>query len=422
MPIGKFEGIEEPLARMGGYTYLMEAMRMYILGAIDKGMKPAVVTAMAKYYSTELARKVINDGMDVCAGNAISLGPRNTLGHLYISTPIGITVEGANILTRTLMIFGQGALRCHPYAFKEVVAAQNAKAGDFDAAFWGHVNHIVRNTFRSIVLSVTRGWMAPSPISGPTAVYYRKLAWASASFGIMSDIAMGSLGGSLKGAQKITGRLADVFSWLFIGSAILRRWEAEGRRKEDLPFVHFGMNHALYEIQKGFDGIFANLPVPGLTWFFAGPLRMWANLNAIAGEQRDVHTHKIASLILTDSEQRNRLTSGIYKPTDPLQAVGRLENAFRAVKRAEIIDKKVRAAVKAKTIPRTKGNAIYQIALDKGVITQMEFAELQKAEELRLDAIQVDSYTQDEYLKYSASSSAHRGASAAQMTASAPQD
>ncbi|HYR27323.1 MAG TPA: acyl-CoA dehydrogenase, partial [Thermoanaerobaculia bacterium] len=311
LPIGKFEGIEEPVARIAGFNYLLEAMRRYTLGAIDKGIKPAVVTAMAKYNATEIGRKIVNDAMDVAGGSGISRGPRNLIAHFHIATPIGITVEGANILTRTLIIFGQGALRAHPYALAEVnaIAARDLRA--FDAAFWGHIGHIVRNLSRAVVLSLTRGAFAGSPVSGATARYYRKLAWASATFAIMSDIAMGALGGSLKLKEKLTGRYADVLSWMYIGTAILRRYEAEGRLKEDLPFVHFSMNHALNEIQRAFDGIFGNLPVPGLTWLFAGPLRMWSNLNALAGEANDRHTHKIATLILSDSEQRLRHTEGI---------------------------------------------------------------------------------------------------------------
>jgi len=402
LPIGKFEGIEEPLSRIAGFNYLLEAMRRYTLGAIDKGIKPAVVTAMAKYNSTEIGRKIINDAMDVAGGAGISRGPRNLLAHFYIATPIGITVEGANILTRTLIIFGQGALRAHPYALAEVdaIAARDLKA--FDKAFWGHIGHIVRNMSRAIVLSLTRGALAPSPVGGSTARYYRKLAWASATFAIMADIAMGALGGSLKLKEKLTGRFADVLSWMFIGTAVLRRFEAEGRRKEDLPFVHFTMNHALYEIQKAFDGIFGNLPVPGLTWFFAGPLRMWSNLNALAGEANDKHTHKIATMILEDSEQRLRHTDGIYVPNNDVEQLGLLEEAFRVVKAAEVVDRKVRAAVKAKTLAKAKGRALYDAALEKGVITSDEHAVLLRSETLRTNAIQVDDFSQDEYLSRSA--------------------
>jgi len=403
LPIGKFEGIEEPVARVAGFNYLLEAMRRYTLGAIDQGIKPAVVTAMAKYNATEIGRRVINDAMDVAGGSGISRGPRNLLAHMYIATPIGITVEGANILTRTLIIFGQGALRAHPYALAEIeaIAARDLKA--FDRAFWGHIGHIVRNLSRSVVLSLTRGALAGSPVGGATARYYRKLGWASATFAIMADIAMGALGGSLKLKEKLTGRFADVLSWMYIGTAVLRRYEAEGRCAEDLPFVHFTMNHALYEIQKAFDGIFGNLPVPGLTWLFAGPLRIWSDLNALAGEANDKHTHKIASLILTDSEQRLRHTDGIYMPDNAVEHLGLLEEAFRVVKRAEGIDKNVRAAVKAKTLAKAKGRELYDAALVKNVITAEEHAVLLRSEELRTAAIQVDDFSQEEYLNHGAS-------------------
>lgn len=402
LPIGKFEGIEEPVARIAGFNYLLEAMRRYTLGAIDQGMKPAVITAIAKYHATEIGRKLINDAMDVAGGSGISRGPRNQLAHYYIATPIGITVEGANILTRTLIIFGQGALRAHPYALAEVNAIGARDLRAFDRAFWGHIGHIVRNLSRSIVLSLTRGNLAGSPVSGPTARYYRKLAWASATFAILADIAMGALGGSLKLKEKLTGRFADVLSWMYIGTAVLRRYEAEGRPKEDLSFVHFTMTHALYKIQKAFDGIFGNLPVPGLTWLFAGPLRMWSSFNALAGEANDKHTHKIASLILTDSPQRLRHTDGIYMPDNTLEHLGLLEETFRVVKRAETVDKKVRAAVKAQTIPRAKGAALYDSALAKGVITSDEHALLARSEEMRAAAIAVDDFSQEEYLTHSA--------------------
>ncbi|MGZ5432292.1 MAG: acyl-CoA dehydrogenase [Thermoanaerobaculia bacterium] len=402
LPIGKFEGIEEPVARIAGFNYLLEAMRRYTLGAIDKGIKPAVVTAMAKYHSTEIGRRIINDAMDVAGGSGISRGPRNLLAHFYIAAPIAITVEGANILTRTLIIFGQGALRAHPFALAEVEAIAARDLTAFDRAFWGHIGHIVRNLSRSIVLSLTRGALAGSPVGGSTARYYRKLSWASATFAILSDIAMGALGGSLKLREKLTGRFADVLSWMYIGTAVLRRYEAEGRRAEDLPFVHFTMNHALYEIQKAFDGIFGNLPVPGLTWLFAGPLRVWSDLNALAGEANDKHTHKIATLILSDSEQRLRHTDGIYMPDNQVEQLGLLEEAFRVVKRAEGIDRKVRAAVKAKTLEKAKGRALYDAALEKNVITADEHAVLLRAEELRNAAIQVDDFSQEEYLSHSA--------------------
>jgi acyl-CoA dehydrogenase len=395
-PIGRFEGIEEPIARIAGFNYLLEAMRKYTVGALDKGIKPAVVTAIAKYNATEISRK------DVSGGSGISRGPRNLLAHLYIATPIGITVEGANILTRTLIIFGQGALRAHPYAFAEVDAIGKKDGVAFDRAFWGHIGHVIRNMCRAIVLSCTRGAFAPSPVSGSTARYYRRLSWTSATFAIMADIAMGSLGGSLKLAEKLTGRFADILSWMYIGTSVLRRYEAEGQRKEDLPFVHFCMNHALYEIQKAFDGIFANIPVPGLSWFFRGPIRVWSNLNSLAGEANDSHTHKIASMILADSDVRVRHTEGIFIPKDPSEHFAQLEEAFKVVKRAEGAEKKIRKAVKDKILPKAKGPASLQAALDKGVITKDEFTDLAKADDLRYQMSLVDDFTQEEYLHHRA--------------------
>lgn len=200
--IGKFEGVEEPLARIAGYTYGLEAMRKFTLGALDKGIKPPVITAMSKYYSTELARTIINDAMDVMGGAAISMGPRNLMGQMYIATPIGITVEGANILTRTLIIFGQGALRAHPYAFAEVDTIGKGDVKGFDAAFFGHIGHVVRNAFRSVILSATRGYVTYFNYSGPLKLYYRRLSWSSATFAILADLAMGTLGGSLKFLKK----------------------------------------------------------------------------------------------------------------------------------------------------------------------------------------------------------------------------
>ncbi|MGZ3722361.1 MAG: acyl-CoA dehydrogenase, partial [Bdellovibrionales bacterium] len=223
MPIGRFEGVEEPLARIAGGAYYLEALRKYVLSALDQGIAPPVVTAIAKYNATEVGRTIINDGMDVLGGAGISMGERNTLAVTYIGTPIGITVEGANILTRTLMIFGQGALRAHPFAFKEVNSIERGDLKGFDEAFWGHMGHIVRNLIRCVFLSVTRAHLVMSPVGGPSRRYIQKLNWVSASFAIMTDLSMGMLGGKLKIKEKLTGRFADILSWMFIATAVIKR-------------------------------------------------------------------------------------------------------------------------------------------------------------------------------------------------------
>jgi len=400
VPLAQFEGIEEPLARIAGFTYMCEALRRFTLGGLDKGIKPPVVTAIAKYNTTELARKAIGDAMDIMGGAGISRGPRNLLAAAYNAAPIGITVEGANILTRTLIIFGQGALRAHPYAFKEVNALEKGDLKAFDRAFWGHMGHIVHNLFRAICLSLTRGTIAqaPAPIVGRIAKYYRKLSWASASFAILADIAMGSLGGKLKMKEKLTGRFADILSYMMIGTAVLRRFKADGSKKEDLPLVHFTMNYCFYQIQKAFDGILGNLSVPGLTWLFRGPIRWWSSLNSMGGEDSDDHTHKIAHLITQDSAQRNRVTEGIYFPADPHEQLHRLEVTFKTVKRAEAVDKKVRKAVKSGQIPKAKGAALIVSAFEKGIITKEERDDLMNSETMRWSAIQVDDFSEEEYV------------------------
>ncbi|MEM8602189.1 MAG: acyl-CoA dehydrogenase, partial [Bacteroidota bacterium] len=323
LSIGKFEGIEEPLARIGGLTYVLEAARRYTNGGLDKGSKPSVVTAMMKYNATELYRIVINDAMDILGGNAISRGPRNTTASAYTNLPIMITVEGANILTRTLMIFGQGAIRCHPYALKEMLAVEANDVKAFDRAFWAHVGHIVRNMTRGVVLSATRGLFAGSPVSGPTAKYYRKLAWTSASFAFLADMAMGTLGGNLKRKEKLTGRFADIFSWMFLGSAVLKRYEADGRRKEDLPFVHWSMQYALAQMQEAFDGLYANMEIPGATWLFRGPVAAWSRFNRLGAMPSDDLGQQVAQAIQRDGEQRERLSNNIYVSSDPTDALGR---------------------------------------------------------------------------------------------------
>jgi acyl-CoA dehydrogenase len=397
LPIGKFEGIEEPLARIGGYVYILEAARRFTCGGLDSGQKPPVITAIAKYNFTEILRKAVNDAMDILGGAAISLGPRNILANAYMGMPINITVEGANILTRTLMIFGQGAIRCHPYAYKEIKSLMEGDIAGFDRAFWKHQRHVVRNLFRSILLSFTRGRLAKSPVSGPTAQYYRKLSWVSASFALLADIAMGLYGGNLKRKEKLTGRFADIFSWLYLGTAVLRRFEGEGRKKEDLSFVHWSMKFALANIQQAFDGIYQNMGFP-----LKGLVSTWSRFNTISNMPSDDLGSQVARALQIPGSRRDALTQGMYIPADPEEALGRLENAFRLVTRANPIARKIVEGVREKKLPGDKPERLVSRAVEAGVITREEADLLVKAEEARNDAIQVDSFTPGEYMKTSA--------------------
>ncbi len=398
MPIGRFEGVEEPLARIAGSAYLLEASRRYTCGALDKGIKPAVVTAIVKYNSTEIMRKALIDTMDILGGAGITRGPRNTMASAYVAMPIGITVEGANILTRTLMIFGQGALRAHPYAFKEVKAVEENNLRAFDRAFFGHIGHVVRNLFRSIGLSITRGRLSCGPCdAGPLKIYYKKIAWASASFAIMTDVGMGVLGGNLKFKEKLTGRYADILSWMYLAIAVMRRWEAEGKRKEDLPLVRFALDTALLNIQTAFDGLFYNFKATGISWIFRGLIGSWSRINRMGSGPSDGLGSQVAAIVQTPGEQRSRLIEGIFIPSDPKDHVRQLEAALITVKAAENTDRKVKRAVRSKQLPRLKGAPLYDEALSKGVITKQEFDTLALAEKVRWEMIQVDEFTLEEY-------------------------
>ncbi|MFL6194596.1 MAG: acyl-CoA dehydrogenase [Thermoanaerobaculia bacterium] len=376
-PIGRFEGIEEPLARIAGLTYLMEAARVYTCGAVDSGHKPAVVSAIVKLQQTELLRRLVLDGMDVLGGAGLCRGPRNLLADGYTGAAIGITVEGTNILTRSLILFGQGAIRCHPYALKEIRALTDGDRKAFRRALLGHAAFLLGNLVRSGLLGLTRGRLARSPVSGPTARYYRRLAWASARFAALADLAMISLASGLKRREKLSGRFADVLSWMYLGFCALRRFEAEGRREEDLPLVRWALDWSLAEIQKGFAGLHRNFEGP-LAFWMRGPAAFWSRLNPIGAEPSDREGSRIAAILQTPGEQRDRLTGGIYVPADASQAIGRLERALHLASRSREI------LARAKSEP----------------ISPAEADLLREADEARRDAIEVDSFPLDEYLGF----------------------
>lgn len=407
--IGKFEGIEEPMARIGGYTYLMDAARRYICGALDKGAKPAVVTAIAKYNFTELGREIINDAMDIVGGAGISRGPRNIFAHSYIAMPIAITVEGANILTRTLMIFGQGAIRSHPYALKEINALMNKDVKAFDDSFWKHIGHVVQNSIRSVLLSITRGRLASSPVGGPAAKYYRKLAWSSASFAFMADIALGSYGGALKMKEKLAGRYADILSWQLLAAATLRRYEEDGKQKEDRVWFEWSMQHAFYRIQTAFDEIYSEISVPGLSWLFRGPAGLWSRMNRIGKSPSDELGHLLAQAMQTRGEQRDRMTSDIFIPKNREEALGKYEYAMQLVEESFPVYKKLHKATRAGDLKKIHVLKQLEPALEKGIITKDEAGMVQKTEEARYDAILVDEFTLEEYMEGRASAPVSHG-------------
>lgn len=396
LPIGQFEGVEEPLARIVGLSYLMEASRIYTVGAVDSGLKPAVVSAIAKHTQTELARKLVNDGMDILGGAGISRGPRNRIANNYMGMPISITVEGANILTRSMIIFGQGAIRCHPFAYLEVKAHMAKDKAGFDKAFWGHIGHVVRNSCRSFVLSLSRGYLAGVP-GGPGARYYRKLAWSSASFAILADIAMGTLGGSLKLKEKLTGRYADILSWMYMAASVLRRYEAEGRNPEHRDVFDWSMQYCLARIQEGFDGIFANFNVPIVGAIFRGPLAFWSRLNSLGSGPADILGHKIAHAIQQPGAFRDALTTGIVITAKEDDASARLEDAFRLAHESAAILARISAASKRKVLPKKRATQLVKEAVEAKIITADEANLLDRSISAREDVIQVDSFALEDF-------------------------
>ncbi|MEK6807127.1 MAG: acyl-CoA dehydrogenase, partial [Pseudomonadota bacterium] len=262
IPIGRMEGVEDKVGKIAALTYAFDAARVFFVSAVDSGHPPPVVSAILKAYSTEVARELGVDSMDVFAGAGIMQGRNNILGTLYSSAPVGVTVEGANIMTRTLIVFGQGATRCHPYALKVVHAVEQDNVAAFRSNLLAWFGQFAMTVLRNLTRTLTRGWSAGSPVSGPTAKYYRRLGWAGTRYAQLTNLAMFFIGGKLKARGKLTGRLADALAWQLIATAALRRFEAEGRKAEDLPLLQYACEYSLAKVQQAFEGIYQNFDAP----------------------------------------------------------------------------------------------------------------------------------------------------------------
>ncbi len=401
MAIGKFEGVEEGLTRIGAYTYLMDAVRKMTAGAVDLGEKPSVVSAIAKYHVTERARQVVNDGMDVIGGKGICLGPSNFLGRAYQQVPIGITVEGANILTRSLIIFGQGAIRCHPYLLPEMQAAQNpdSKQGlvDFDKALFGHIGFTIKNGFRALWLGLTGSHFAAVNVDTAPEMkrYYQQLTRFSAAFAFMSDISLLVLGGSVKRREKLSARLGDILAQMYLISCTLKRYEAEGRNKEDAPLAHWAIWDAMYKAQQAFDGVIANFPVRFIAAFLHRSIFPWGHPYVVPSD--DVG-HQVAKALIAPSATRNRLTAECFLPMLESEPVGAIELALKATLEAEGIEAKIRAAEKDGRFdnnPLANVRDIAIVAFEAGVINAAEFEIMKRRNHLRDIVVQVDDFPFD---------------------------
>lgn len=396
LSIGRFEGVEEALARIAGNLYIMDAARTMTAGAIDLGEKPSVVSAIVKYHLTERGREVINDAMDVHAGKGICLGPSNYLGRAYQQTPIAITVEGANILTRSMIIFGQGAIRGHPYVLREIAAVAETDRAvalkAFDPAFFGHIGFVGSNKARALWMGLTRAHFVTAPTGGETRRYYQQLTRFSSAFAFAADVSMFVLGGSLKRRERLSARLGDVLSQLYLASSALKRYEDDGRPAEDLPLLQWSMQDALARAEEAFYGLFDNLPgrvLPALLRFVVFP---WGRE---LKPPPDRLGHAVCNAVLASGPARERLTAGMFISREENDPVRVLEAALVAVEKAEPIEHRLNAARKAGTLAAGARNRDVEAGTALGVITTAEALLVEEARRLRRQAIMVDDFPKD---------------------------
>ena len=397
-PIGKLEGVEEALGRIAANTYMMDATRIMTAGAVDLGEKPAVVSAIAKYHMTERARRVVDDAMDIHGGKGICLGPNNWVGRGYQVIPVGITVEGANILTRTLIIFGQGAIRCHPYVLREMRAAKemegSAASIEFDDAFTSHIGHTISNGVRAFVHGITSSRLGQVPRNGAaeTRHYYRFSSRLAAAFAFLADVSMLAMGGALKRKEKISGRLGDVLSMLYLVSATLKHYEDQGRNREDIPLIRWAVRDALYSAQYAIDQILSNFPVKPVA-----RLLRWTifPLGMSFRPPLDSRNRECAQMLLEPGSSRDRLTAGMYIGKGESDPTGVLEAAFLATIACEPIDEKLRKAVKKGKMVARPGVDLGTLARERDLITPDEHSQWLRKEALRKQVIKVDDFPQD---------------------------
>ncbi len=377
MPISGFEGIQELLARIAGSTYIIDSAVKMTAAAVDRGEKPAVPSAILKYHCTEMGRIIGNDAMDLHGGKGICLGPGNYLGRGYQSIPISITVEGANILTRSMIIFGQGAIRCHPFMLKlmESCAIEDEQESleKFDGALFGLVGNMCGNAARSLVSSFTFSRFADVPVQGPTRRYFQHINRFSAAFALAADGAMLSLQGSLKKREMLSARLGDILSYLYLASAVLKHYEDQGRPEEDLPIVEWACRHLLYQSQEQLHGVLRNLPNRAL----AAVLRVFIfPRGRMYSAPSDKLERKVAHLMTTPSAARDRLIEGAYLTPDANNPIGLIDKLLREAEYIEGLERKVYKAIKAGTIAEDAPPVMFEAAAKLGVISETEAASL----------------------------------------------
>jgi acyl-CoA dehydrogenase len=397
-PIGSFEGIEQVLARMAARTYIIDAARSVTAGAIDGGEKPSVPSAMLKYHATEIGRMIANDAMDVHGGKGICLGPKNYLGRGYQIVPVAITVEGANILTRSLIIFGQGAVRCHPFVLKEMNAARNPNRDvgvrEFDAAVMGHVGFAISNAVRSLVLGLTSARFTKVPDTGATARYFQHVNRYSASFALATDVAMLALGGYLKKKETLSARLGDVLSSMYLASMVLKHHENQGREAADLPLVEWACRSLLYQAQEQLHLFLRNFPNRPLALF----MRLFIFPRGLAySPPSDRLGHAIGDLVMNPTATRERLSAYIYKTQDARNPLGQLQEALVLSATAEPLEKRMRVdGVKTGRITALDLPGQIAQALSLGILNADEASALRSYDAKVMELVNVDDFAPHE--------------------------
>ncbi len=393
LPIGKFHGVGEALARMAGNVYTMLAASRVTCTALLHGEKPAVPSAILKYHNTELGRDVANDAMDVHGGKAIMLGPKNYLARGYQSVPIAITVEGANILTRNLIIFGQGAIRCHPFVRAEMDAARdpNHEAGltSFDRLLFRHIGYALSNAARSLVMAVTLARFTDVPAMGPTRRYYQHINRYSASFALMTDVAMLTLGGELKRRELLSARLGDILSYLYLASMVLKHYEDEGQPPEDLPLVEWSCRTLLYKTQEQLHGLLRNFPNRGL----AALLRLFIfPRGRTYSAPADSLGQSIVELIINPTATRERITDGAYKTLEPGNPLGLLQEALEVAEQIKPLERRIFDARRAGDIKAEDTPGQIDEAERKGILSPTEAEAVRAFDRRVLELTGVDDF------------------------------
>ncbi|CAM2774768.1 acyl-CoA dehydrogenase FadE [Vibrio ordalii] len=394
-PIGHMEGVEEPLARLGGNAYVMDAASNLTVAGIDLGEKPSVISAIVKYHCTHRGQRSIIDAMDIVGGKGICIGPANFLARSYQGAPIAVTVEGANILTRSMIIFGQGAIRCHPYVLEEMNAAysQDSDAVEkFDAALAGHVSFTMSNLVRSIWFGVTDGFGSSAPTNDATKRYYQQLNRYSANLALLSDISMAVLGGSLKRKERLSARLGDILSQLYLSSATLKRFENDGRPVEDLPLVHWGLQDSLKQTEVAIDELLANFPNKAIGKVLRILLMPIGRVRKAPSDKLD---SQVAQILQTPSETRSRIGRNQYLAPTAHNAAGKIEQALDIILRAEPLFDKV-CSVTNQRRPFLRLDEVAAIGLQQKILTEQEAQLLTEAEAHRLYTINVDDFAPQE--------------------------